>query len=172
MKKPSKTPAKNGRRFLGCGCTTWLLGFAGLAILFAVLMFLPDTGDDVERGDILPTSMQGERPASTPTVAPTVLPTATQEPEPTATVALILLPTPTPVPVQQAAPEAGNERSAIVPVVPDASLSDCACDANTLNCDDFDSFDAQACYLRCLQVVGFDVHDLDRDGDGSACEWE
>ncbi|OGO43041.1 MAG: hypothetical protein A2Z04_08815 [Chloroflexi bacterium RBG_16_57_9] len=51
--------------------------------------------------------------------------------------------------------------------------SECACDqGNTLNCGDFGrAMDAQACYLRCLDLAGLDVHQLDRDDDGSACEW-
>jgi hypothetical protein len=52
--------------------------------------------------------------------------------------------------------------------------SDCPCDqGNILNCGDFGiSISAQACYLRCMDLVGFDVHDMDRDNDGSACEWD
>lgn len=169
MRKPSKTPAKNSKRFLGCGCNTWLLGFVGLVILFIVLVSLPDTGDDVERSGILLTfTATPISPTDTPLPTDTPIPpTATAEPtpQPTATPVPILVPTDTPQPAQQPAP--------ILPVVPDASLSDCVCDSNTLNCGDFvDPFDAQACYLRCMQVVGFDVHKLDRDSDGNACEWD
>jgi hypothetical protein len=57
-------------------------------------------------------------------------------------------------------------------VLPDAASSSCDCSANIYNCADFEPFDAQSCYLRCLQLAGRDVHDLDGDNDGSACEWE
>ena len=51
--------------------------------------------------------------------------------------------------------------------------SACACDqGNIYNCDDFGiGMDAQACYLKCLDETGRDVHALDRDHDGEACEW-
>jgi hypothetical protein len=55
---------------------------------------------------------------------------------------------------------------------PSAEASTCDCAADTLNCDDFVAWDAQACYLRCLQLSGRDVHGLDGDNDGSACEWK
>jgi hypothetical protein len=52
--------------------------------------------------------------------------------------------------------------------------SDCPCDqGDVLNCPDFRiGMDAQACYLRCMELTGNDVHRLDRDQDGSACEWK
>jgi hypothetical protein len=66
--------------------------------------------------------------------------------------------------------------AAAVPTVrelPAAAASSCDCDhGDTLNCDDFDNWDAQACYLRCKNITGRDVHGLDRDNDGSACDWE
>lgn len=56
--------------------------------------------------------------------------------------------------------------------LPSAAASNCDCDhGDILNCDDFTAWDAQACYLRCKQLTGRDVHRLDRDGDGNACEY-
>jgi hypothetical protein len=51
--------------------------------------------------------------------------------------------------------------------------SECPCDqGDALNCSDFGiALDGQACYLRCMDLASRDVHDLDRDKDGSACEW-
>lgn len=47
----------------------------------------------------------------------------------------------------------------------------CDCSGNNYNCGDFGSHNqAQSCYNYCLSVRGYDVHDLDRDNDGSACE--
>lgn len=50
-------------------------------------------------------------------------------------------------------------------------LSDCTCQYNAYNCADFATGnDAQACYQHCLDSAGYDVHWLDEDGDGLACE--
>jgi hypothetical protein len=52
--------------------------------------------------------------------------------------------------------------------------SDCACDQDRYNCGDFGASgaEAQACYQHCMDLVGADVHHLDKDGDGDACEWD
>lgn len=51
--------------------------------------------------------------------------------------------------------------------------SDCPCSDDTLNCPSFASgFAAQACFEKCMEERGIDVHKLDADKDGSACEWE
>jgi hypothetical protein len=48
---------------------------------------------------------------------------------------------------------------------------DCSCDQNEYNCAEFDKeYIAQICYDRCLNQVGYDVHRLDEDNDGDACE--
>jgi len=45
------------------------------------------------------------------------------------------------------------------------------CSANVYNCADFSTHsEAQGVYERCLEKVGRDIHDLDRDDDGVACE--
>ena len=39
------------------------------------------------------------------------------------------------------------------------------------DCRDFETqVEAQACFDHCWSEVGFDVHRLDGDGDGDACE--
>ncbi len=46
----------------------------------------------------------------------------------------------------------------------------CDCSGNTLNCADFSTHaEAQACFQACGGVNN-DVHGLDGDNDGSACE--
>ena len=46
----------------------------------------------------------------------------------------------------------------------------CSCSGNIYNCADFGSHrEAQACYEKCGGVDN-DVHQLDRDLDGLACE--
>ncbi len=52
-----------------------------------------------------------------------------------------------------------------------SSTSDCSCSSDSYNCGDFSTrAQAQACYEYCLSTVGKDVHRLDGDNDGSACE--
>lgn len=87
-------------------------------------------------------------------------------------------PAPTSVPAAEGSPQPATSGAAAVPVAnrpPTAADSGCPCDGNTLNCDDFTSviegWDAQACYLHCKELTNRDVHDLDRDSDGAACEW-
>lgn len=47
----------------------------------------------------------------------------------------------------------------------------CLCGANLYNCSDFSTQrSAQACFDYCWAERGFDVHRLDRDDDGIACE--
>jgi len=47
----------------------------------------------------------------------------------------------------------------------------CSCSGNLYNCADFASHaSAQACYDYCISIGRGDVHRLDADSDGSACE--
>jgi hypothetical protein len=47
----------------------------------------------------------------------------------------------------------------------------CDCTGNIYNCDDFATHSqAQACFEYCLNTGHGDVHGLDGDNDGSACE--
>lgn len=57
-----------------------------------------------------------------------------------------------------------------IQAAPVASVCDCT--SNLYNCADFGNAgaEAQACYQHCLPIAG-DIHDLDRDGDGHACEY-
>ena len=49
--------------------------------------------------------------------------------------------------------------------------SDCYCGSNRYNCSYFSSHhEAQRVYECCLEKVGHDVHRLDGDDDGVACE--
>jgi hypothetical protein len=48
----------------------------------------------------------------------------------------------------------------------------CSCRTDRYNCTDFKTRrEAREIYECCMQKVGFDVHRLDRDSDGIACEW-
>jgi endonuclease YncB( thermonuclease family) len=47
----------------------------------------------------------------------------------------------------------------------------CSCSSNSYNCSDFNTHaQAQACYDYCISLGAGDVHRLDSDSDGSACE--
>ncbi len=97
--------------------------------------------------DLPVTAVAAQLPGGNPTPRPTV------EPEAAA---------PAPTPGWQ------TEQNGII------FTSDCPCDqGDVLNCGDFGiAMSGQACYLRCMELTGRDVHRLDRDKDGSACEWE
>lgn len=46
----------------------------------------------------------------------------------------------------------------------------CICSYNAYNCKDFSKSEAQECFEYCGGILN-DVHHLDRDKDGLACEW-
>lgn len=47
----------------------------------------------------------------------------------------------------------------------------CSCGGDTLNCSDFSSHSsAQACHDYCISQGSGDIHSLDSNGDGDACE--
>jgi len=74
------------------------------------------------------------------------------------------VPTPTPEPEVTPEPEP-------TPVPTPTPTTDCDCDSNTYNCSDFSTHaEAQALHDCCMQKVGSDIHGLDGDDDGSACE--
>ena len=122
------------------------------------------------------------RVAATPTVArqptatvtpttqvllPTMTPTSTIQWWPSATPTTQHWPTatattqswPTATPTTQVSP------------TPSAQPAVCSCSGDYYNCSDFSTHSsAQACYEYCVGQVGTDVHQLDSDGDGDACE--
>jgi hypothetical protein len=60
-----------------------------------------------------------------------------------------------------------------VVIITNEPTSPCDCSQDLYDCDDFPSDQlAQECYLYCLDLGYKDIHDLDPDGDGQACEWE
>lgn len=98
--------------------------------------------------------------ASTPSV--NFLPFISK-PLPTATPTL----TPTPLPTNTPVPATATAVPTTEPPPSGCSI----CSYNAYNCSDFDrQRDAQACYDYCWEQVGYDVHKLDRDNDGVACE--
>lgn len=73
--------------------------------------------------------------------------------------------TPTPTPGMQPTPRPTyTPEPTQVPAV-------CDCSGNLYNCSDFSTqHQAQACYNYCVAGGCGDVHRLDADGDGTACE--
>ena len=102
-----------------------------------------------------------DTPLPTATLQPTAtqLPTFTLSPLPTAT--LITFSTATPFFMNLPANQ---------PTVAPAGGS-CSCSGDTLNCSDFGSWSsAQSCYNYCISQGVGDIHGLDRNNDGSACD--
>jgi hypothetical protein len=74
-------------------------------------------------------------------------------------------PTKTPAPTSTVAPPPTATATRQAP----GGCSICSYDA--YNCSDFSTqAEAQACFDYCWALVGYDVHQLDADGDGEACE--
>ncbi|MGM0401070.1 MAG: excalibur calcium-binding domain-containing protein [Chloroflexota bacterium] len=128
-----------------------------------------------------PTSTATNTPTSTPTDTP-VPPTSTDTPPPTSTAidtpTLTVTPTDTPLPPTSTdtPPPTSTPTDAPLPShtpTPTEEAGVCLCDGDHYNCEEEDfatQEEAQACYEYCLQQVGRDVHRLDGDGDGIACE--
>ncbi len=82
-----------------------------------------------------------------------------------------------PVATVPAPPTAVPQRAApAVPLAtatsaPQPQVAVCQCSGVDYDCGNFSSWSAaEACFSYCLQTVGYDVHRLDRDNDGIACE--
>jgi len=91
----------------------------------------------------------------TPTVTETPIHTPALTETPTVTATLSVTPFDTATPTPTFTPVQGQ----------------CSCSGNLYNCGDFATHaQAQACYDHCMMERGFDVHNLDADDDGQACE--
>lgn len=105
--------------------------------------------------------------ASPPTPTATSLPTATTAPTPTAEQPTAAPPTPTAEPE----PTATATAPAPTPTATSEPSGPCSCSGNLYNCSDFTTqSSAQACFNYCMATVGTDIHRLDSDGNGLACE--
>lgn len=99
---------------------------------------------------------------------PIYLPFVINQPAPTATATSQPTATATPQPTATARPTA----IAPTPTVTPNPVAPCPCEADTLNCRDFQTQpEAQACYDYCMATVGRDIHRLDGNpNNGIACE--
>jgi hypothetical protein len=103
----------------------------------------------------------------TQTAAALPMITSTQTPLPLPTDTL--LPTQTPEPTVTPLPLPTNTLVVIVPQQP--AQAACSCSADTLNCGDLGTHsNAQACFEYCIAQGAGDIHGLDGNNDGVACE--
>ena len=58
-------------------------------------------------------------------------------------------------------------------IIPESkTVTVCTCRSDRYNCADFKTRrEAREKYECCMKKVGYDVHNLDGDSDGVACEW-
>lgn len=70
-----------------------------------------------------------------------------------------------PMPATQTLPRPTTNNST------EPSATTCDCSSNIYNCGSFRiQSEAQSCYKYCLNIGAGDIHDLDRNNDGNACE--
>lgn len=118
------------------------------------------TGQSTATHTPTPTHTATGQPTATHTATST--PTATSRQTATATRTATSTSTPTATRTQTATPTA----TATVPV-----FGACPCQADEMNCSDFATRgEAQACYDWCVSQGAGDIHKLDADDDGDACE--
>ncbi|MEM7800195.1 MAG: excalibur calcium-binding domain-containing protein [Chloroflexota bacterium] len=113
-------------------------------------------------------------PTMTPTQTPTLSPTATPTQRPTETATPTLSPTAVPTSTPTNTPTAQPTATPHPLACPSDATPNCDCTrGNTLNCADFPTHQhANQCYSYCMATAGYDVHELDGDNDGVACEYE
>lgn len=102
-----------------------------------------------------------------PTLTQPVIPTPITIPTSTQPV----IPTPITIPTSGNPPVPTNTVIFILPTNPPPGGSTCSCSGDTYNCTDFSSHSsAQACFNYCVEQGAGDIHRLDQDNDGDACE--
>ncbi|MCA9975743.1 MAG: excalibur calcium-binding domain-containing protein [Anaerolineales bacterium] len=81
-------------------------------------------------------------------------------------------PPPLPTPLLTATASPTPSGTAVPPTETAVPFQVCQiCTYNAYNCDAFATqIEAQACHDHCFSLVGYDVHRLDADNDGIACE--
>lgn len=110
-----------------------------------------------------PTGTATATRTATATGTPTMTATATRMATSTATPTRTATPTKTPKPTNTPRPTATPTQGA---------PGDCTiCSHDAYNCSDFqEQEEAQSCFDYCMEQVGYDVHNLDGNGNGIACE--
>ena len=88
-------------------------------------------------------------------------------------VADVPAPTAAPLPTSPPAPTTAPQPTSppAPPTEPPAPAAVCDCSGDIYNCSNFTTHNqAQACYNYCVSIGRGDIHGLDGDNDGSACE--
>ncbi|MEZ4710469.1 MAG: hypothetical protein R3A44_24920 [Caldilineaceae bacterium] len=138
-------------------------------------------GKEITGATALPAPTVAPTLALTPTATATVAPTATaivsatEMPTTTASVQLTATPLPTIAPLATLTDTQGSQTDMPIYVFDPRLIMNtpatCDCSAKRYWCANFISrADAQLCYDRCQEQAGFDIHELDPDADGMACE--
>jgi hypothetical protein len=152
-------------------------------------LWIADAGIGVELGSVkqmttLPTPAPTNTPIPTNTPVPTDTPIPTDTPLPTNTPSptdTSLPPTDTPVPTDTSMPTTMPipptpthlPQPTVAPPTqtPSGEAAVCDCSGDIYDCSDFSTHtEAQVCYEYCKSLGRGDIHCLDRDDDGIACE--
>lgn len=149
----------------------FFLGMAALAVIYYNLVIFG-------KGPAFPTptavqiTIPNPAPAANLTIYPTVglTPYASRTPRIRSLIPRLFITVPATVTGQPTL-----SQSTFLPISTSSKLSigPCSCQADTLDCTyaDFSTLaEAQACYDYCVGAVGYDVHNLDQNFDGIACE--
>lgn len=112
--------------------------------------------------------------ATAPTVTATITPTNTFVPVVTATSPSTATSTPTFTPTSTETPipsPTSTETPVPTSTATQIPSGPCLCSGDLYNCSDFQTqAAAQACFDFCVSVGAGDIHRLDRDNNGVACE--
>lgn len=124
-----------------------VFGLAALSIAFTIIMLTMAIWGRATAVDVTPT-------------IPSYLPLILKQGVATAT--------PTPTATATSVPQTPTATATATSAAP----GNCTiCTSDVYNCSDFSTqAEAQACHDYCFTQVGSDVHNLDSDGDGEACE--
>jgi len=99
-------------------------------------------------------------------ISPTTVITSTNLP----TLTQPVIPSPITIPTSITTPLPTNTIVFILPTNPPGAGT-CSCSGDSLNCSDFSSqSSAQACMNYCVSIGAGDIHNLDGDANGLACE--
>jgi hypothetical protein len=128
-------------------------------------------GDAAPQIERLPTFTTTSLPTDTPTTSPspTGTPVPTVTPLPTDTP----LPTPTDTPLPPPEPPTAAPIAPTAPPTPPTQPSGpvCDCSADLYNCTGEQAIsNPQACFDYCMSIGAGDIHSLDGNNDGIACE--
>lgn len=148
----------------------WVIGGLAALALIAMRILTPMASGRPQDGTVTPTVarylpllMSNSTP--TPTSTPTATSTATATVGPTST------PTSTATATHTTVPATATRTTVPATATATTEAAVCGCSGDLYNCSDFGTqAQAQACFNYCY-VRGYgDVHHLDADGDGEACE--